>query len=436
MEILVILENNDNVITAYTPNKLSFQTIKNNIRNDINKKYVLCVEHEFNRYQMDLNRMLNKIPGLLNSTDWNDFINRCPEDSSQYYPCPTVVPYLMWDINTEGRDYLKPTEFRINNVKSPLIHSCTHDFGITGHYGSIGTPIRDEYYLKWLLKDLILSHDDIQHPKVDFTNTVPIVNGVTCTPYFFNDELYILDAAKYFKSANGINKTITLLDFTPFGGIEIVRLKDCLITDVGNEYEKMIKLPSNKNMENKTPILVISGRMFFRNEIVQYSDTALLVDVKLLGLDWILLTNDWLSGKFVFNTLTVINKGVKDYLTNYIGTENDTDNFIILIDNPNVNIIKTPYIYNLYLQGIKFDNEAVGLLVNNITREIEEYTYIEYDNSKLATITWKKLFHFIKRTNPDHLDENVGFVKTLKKWYKDAICNCEYTHSFYDIVSV
>ena len=147
----------------------------------------------------------------------------------------------------------------------PNILSIEYNEDIRVDYGTIDDPTtRNNPNLKFMMPDIIYSQPN--KTVVDFTNSIPLVNGLVAYPEPFNNELWVRDTTKYMYSTHDRSKNLLLVDFGKVGGMSTVRLNDCEYLTKEDSLNVVIRLPEDISMDGTYPILVLGRRMFFNKD--------------------------------------------------------------------------------------------------------------------------------------------------------------------------
>lgn len=432
MNIACIIKEEKGRLTAYTKEALPFSELLDNIAVDVS--YTLLVKDDNYTVQVDFDQMLTRLKGILTKSTWSEVESLITVDIAMGYKTVTIMPYLMWNVNSSGRRELLPTEWNVVNTESVKVYSCSHGFDFDVHYGSKRISVRDEYFMKWELTELIIT-PNVQFPTVELNNCLPVVNGATRYPFIFENEMYIEKSSELFRSANGTNKDVTLIDFSPIGGASFIPLRDCT-SSVRENFKVTITLPAGKSFKNKTPMISIRGRLFFPHELTLISETQCFVNLNKFGIDSLGLSDTAQRDAVIFNTNVYEENGMIEYLTEEFGKAKDSQDFIILIDSEDVCTIEVPADINICQQGRIFPKESTGLLINNTTREIVDYFISEYEHKDLITKTRDQLYSRILKNNPANMVKNYGFQRTNEQWYGEALFKEKVKFTLIDIASL
>ena len=437
MNIECLIESDRGVLTAYAPDYFTFieAVQRHSDKNGI--KQTLIIKHETILYLVNFSEMLTEMQGIWNNMTWAGFIGLLTPSTLLYYITSEVIPSLMKKRGDDGGVVQTPKPDIQKDCVSPLIHSCDHNFGIGIDYGlrSYG-DIRNQRHLNWKLRDLIFRYEATPHV-VDFTNCIPVINGIIHTPYLFNDEIWATDGAVAMRSTTGFNKNATLIDFTPMGGAQTVGLNSCTWTQAESTMMYNVKLPTGINMTNRTAFLVLAGRLIYPHEFIRLSDTAIKINFWNYALDLMLLRNKCIREEFEYNTQTALDQAISNYIAS-LSTGFCRDSFLLIVNNASVKLIKHQPLMTINKKDLKFHNEAAGFLISVHTREMFDYTYVEYDNSKLVTKCYGTKFDFVKKTNKDDILAAIAYdsTGTEKKWFTDKLSSKDDEFELHDIVAL
>lgn len=293
---------------------------------------------------------------------------------------------LHYHDNVDGVITSLPLEVPTNK-KHALYYSCDKASDIGMGYVSYDTDptLRDKNSFKWKLKDIVFTQTKTYDRNVDFNNCLPVVNGVIRKPIVHQDELYAMDGTDLLASVGDRNANIGLIDLSPIGNMEVIDFTSCTISNP-EEDTVHVTLPADKTLAGKTPMIVLGGRLFFAHEFKQLGQKHLLIDLSKFPLRSILTRNAFLREEF--NTL-IPTLDIADIqtliLASIIGPS--TDAFIVVVDNPEVDILYTPPLYKYTANSFFFPKHSSGILTSIITKDISDYTKLEYDTNELLTLS-------------------------------------------------
>ena len=387
---------------------------------------------------IDLSKLYAEQPVSNNNvTDWTSlvtYLESLSEELFARYEAYCLVPSRMETIINGVRTMVK-TPFTSNLLNELNICSVENSFGIDVGYSSHLYPEQiNSRGIKWFLQDLVFTHTQRKH-LVDFNNTIPVVNGVVCYPYVINDKLYAYQGAKLATKVSELNKNIVLIDFSPIGKINKVKLSDCELESVTGLTETTIKTPPSNfgdtgvkykdsikvfnstsisisfflpvGMMTGYPVVCMFGRMFdpsYDDITVVSSLNKVKITIRLdrKQVETFVCANMQKFNKTLKNT-SIVRADLNTYISNLFRDwdiplgETAADRAADLYTDKTVGFVcmvqsNVPLVHNiiepiqvLYPDKLQFPVGAGGLLVNKFTREIIDYVRIPYDNSTLVT---------------------------------------------------
>lgn len=442
MEILCIVEENKNIFSYHT-SYILLSTLLNNLKDKVN--YYLIVEHNGIKYSCDFRPLIKKYIKSFNIT-WMQLTSMLQVNVLLDYKKYSPKPYKIWkNINNKILDINPPEETnKIYRTETYIkTYSFDNDLDIEADFGSINAPdIRNVINLKSMLRDVIIRKNK---SSINLSTTIPVINGVTFCPVYYSlkDELYIRESTKYLPVEN--NKNIVLLDFSPIGNIQTVRLSECTKKEPYKNNKLEIIFPSNINFENKSIILVIAGRLFFQKEINITSQRSIEFDID-INLHPILISNR-IYKKDYDNPFTVTTSQLEYYFNEEVWKDSNYNNFVIIIDNPNVKDYdidlrdSTYSISKKAMNKINNDKDAYrdiihvpsdmdlkGILIRNVNRDITDYSY-DHKISRDVIVTSPCKNIVITDTDLGYI-ENTS-IKTYGSKISDSsfilknICSCD-----------
>lgn len=392
MEIKCIICENKN-LKAFDTTTKSFSDFKLNLYTK--DTYYIIAEHNGIMYSANLNRILNKIGSMCNT--WEEFTSILTVNLLlDYKKLSPVCRFMYTKINDKMESTAMPVEIIKGTVYRNKVSVKTYSFdsetSIVADFGDLDHPkTRNLSNYKFMLKDIIFRNEgDVV---LDFDNTIPIINGVCTFPVVYQNELYARKSTELLQSSD--NKNITLIDFSPIGSIEKIRLSECTRKTPTNSKRIEIVLPEGKTTEGKTVILVLGGRLFYPNDITVPSKRNISYVVG-NRLNDIIISNR-IYRKDYDNTSTMTTSLLNYYINNTVWSNTDYNNFVILIDNPDVKVsyfsiddsafsISTkslnmePSDTNHMYRNIFIVDDLTGVdgfLVRRMNRDIVDYTIVQ-----------------------------------------------------------
>lgn len=388
MEILCIVEQKKLQITeAYDTTYKTFAELKTSI--DFNNIFFMLVKHNDIIYTTNLSDlMLDTIIGKC--TTWSQVLSNLTEELVNGYST-TLNTFL----NVKSKDtngLITVSDYPINSSidSELLIHSVLVHPGITVSYGIHTKPeLKNIFSLKWKLLDIVFTKSTSNElvDRLDFSNCIPVINGIIHYPIFYRDELYAVGGTKVI-APESRNQELILMDTTPLGGMQVIKFTDCIIENM-NDSDSYLKItmPENISMENKTPLMIIAGRLFFPFEFNRVNNTTLMIDTQQLNLNKIILKNNILREIFREGTTHITNIDTAINRKNLFIDNEHNDTFLILLNTPTVRTTIHNCNYRLNDNTFNFDPNCKGMLINKATREILDFTRIKYSTYDHITYT-------------------------------------------------
>lgn len=403
--------------TSYTPELLPFSAILDLFENDpgIDAYTVLLIDNE-TTYLVDFNKVYSAQPHIRTYTTWTQFINfLTPEFIANYRSYATPQQYTLSGIEDGVNIYT----YTFDRAVHPIVAEATpvgaeHTLGVNLFLGSHTNPnYNNNPIFYWRCPDIVISQD-VGSDVVDLNTTVPIVNGYVCYPKVIDNELYGYMGAEVSRNNHYYNKSVVLLDFSTLGTVEFIKLSDCTDSRSDTQSTRIVfDLPATINSKNKTPIVVIGGRMFFPDEFTfNAKSSGGRIDLPIIPthLGEILISNASLFGRTIKYTdiLTVSVSYFAEHLFNnkenlvppyadesrafYEYADTGTP-FVILVDTPMIKRHTYKPRLSIGQELLLFQANSGGLLYNPRTREIMDYNVIEFDNNSLVMVAGRpKLF--------------------------------------------
>lgn len=428
------------VLFAFNPTTITLSNFLMNVT--IGTKYYIVASHENVFYSADFLKIFNNIGG--GCQDWAQLTSRL--STGILVGRKTLIPRCeyMWDMDINGQVMSKPFPKEIETfhlyrqTQSVKIHSFDNSMEILADFGSKDRPsIRNIINYKFNLPDVVLRKIN-KFVDINFQNTIPIVNGVAFCPIYssLTDEMFIPFSTEYLPPET--NKNIVLIDFSPVGNIQKIRLNQCIRRTPYRDDIVEIILPETATTKDKSVILVLGGRLYFVNDFYVSSERSLSFFIK-DDFNNVLISNR-IYKKDYDNLFTVTLSHLNYYLNQEMWNEKNYNNFIILIDNPEVKVLNTSigdssqYISPTYMNLFnthtydKYRNIFLtssygvprGLLMRNINRDIVDYIKVD-KRSKDILMTLPSMNVIIP-------DTDVGYVENHPiKTYGNKIANSGFT---------
>lgn len=306
-------------------------------------------------------------------------------------------------------------------------------------YCLLDTPEdRNVKFRRWALKDIAITKLNKKHP-IQLENCILSVNGCLSRPIMFKEELLMARGAEFIHN-NSMEKlpSVTLLDFTNLGGIEIVPFHECRYKPrtsrkgvgawgaaffVGEEVE--IELPKRIDLSNKHVWMVLGHSLHFEDRLAVSGNRTVIIAPHFLSLDTCLLKAEYHAFRYyretdVFHTEDTLN----DYLNITAWSPDHYGAFFIVINTPNMYIRATRAQQYAKERMSVTTPETDGFVWDNRTRSI-------FDNTR----AWYKTYNDYYIMPPDHYSYLTTYdwsgihegVENVRDWYKPYLSNVDAT---------
>ena len=253
----------------------------------------------------------------------------------------------------------------------PKIISVEHVQNVSAGYGDANNPtIRNLPNLKCLSPDIVFAQTG--EKEVDFSNTIPIINGIVSYPMSVKNELWVKNSTRYMYSTGNRDSNLILMDFTTCGGVETVRFSNCTDFTKDNSTNVILELPKDMSIGERSPILVLGGRFFFSNEFRVIDDKTISIDLGKVNFKEILEANKLICEDYNYNTCIVKVDPTSEYIKTIFDADN-YENYIILVNNKYVKPCYIEPLGSISCKDYLFPVNAGGLLVRKSTRETIDY---------------------------------------------------------------
>ena len=405
MTILFINELSISDVRCFDKSVLTFAQLKQ--RTDPNKHLSITLTDTTGTIVANFSKLLKENPQLVACPTWTEveaYLTRAK--ATLYKEDVLIPPYMEKMVNSTLT--VVPNTFR-STPPSLNILSAMHS-KVDVSYGSYLSPTsRNNPNTRHSLKDIVFSLRDKSIANIN--SSIPVVNGKVCFPIVINNELYAINASKFIKSAKIGSIGTMLIDFSTLGTTEFIKFSDCTSVQ-SNVYS----LPTGKSFANKSAVLVIDGRLFFRDE---FSCTEGIVNISncVRFIDTLEYSNKVLEHSNIFATPNYY----KEVSTFDITKD---DNFIILIDTKKTTLAKTKPIMNINRTSIKFPKFSGGLLIRKATKEIIDYSRQEEDDSTVIFFSDREPFFKLATDNKDSR-RSLVFSKTSSKRFIPKTMNAD-----------
>lgn len=262
--------------------------------------------------------------------------------------------------------------------------------------------------IKWALTDIRIGFMDGAKVYPTLSNSLPIVNGIACKPFYDKKDnyLYGLGGARY--SWNNFLPEIGLLDFTRLGNIVVSRMirgtrlqatdnKDTTVISSENEDGSLSPLVLHRpwecyspyNLKEYTPVVILAGSIIWPDEIIIDSEHTFRFKLFDKNLN---RTRVW--AKFCMNepatNAEVMYKAspILDYFAEELSkpeSSPSTECFVIYIHASDIVINRKAL--TAWRSGIALDLYApTGVLVKDITHTVHTFYANEMVDRQVLTV--------------------------------------------------
>lgn len=176
-------------------------------------------------------------------------------------------------------------DFGMNLIR-PQAYTLDSHPGIEAHFGAWDYPgLMDEHAYGSILSDLIIKKD-ISCP-VNFSNSIPIVNGLAYFPSLKDDKMYARSAVELFGHKSYDYSSVMLMDFSSFGSSTLRAIKNIKFTGfrtksieyTGSVYNIVVTLPNEYSIEGKTLLTWFDGRLLTFDRVKALDPTTVLITI-------------------------------------------------------------------------------------------------------------------------------------------------------------
>lgn len=420
MNIFCIIQVALGVTTCYDTSVKSLSELKSAITNDL--KLAIVISNEDGSLTVaDLLKILTYESATTNITTWSQLADVLTVQILNKYLTIVAIPrYITTMVN--NLPVTRVNQIYTTQTGSPIYHSCDNMQGVTVGYSSFTNQAWYNFkVLRHKQQDLVFSQSS--EPKLNFANTMPIVNGIVHYPQVADNKLWVINGVEAVKQTFSSNKNIILTDFSPIGNLDFIKFSACSQRTSSYHHDQIVKLPAGKSLTGKYLMVVLAGRIFFDYELVKISDRSfrLNIDRKLIGN--ILLTNKLLKAEYIPSTNQATLDNVDSFLSTGLWQANNNTSFIVLLDNPSLIINQIKPLFRFTPDKLKFPRYSFGWLIRSMTREIVDYTKIDYIDSSVVTFAPPCQNKILWTQNSDNLDKQTHISNTrnaLQSSYTDT----------------
>ena len=344
---------------AYTPDALSMNDVRSLIVSGV--MYAYLTNDNGDNYAINFSKFFSSNPSVAAATTWDDVIAVAEIFATDYIdnniPVPTHVQVsdTIMELSEVGAGMKIIGDHYIN-----IVAATNHNYIDVGYGSIVKKHLNNKYAARRVTNDVTFTFNRVG--VVDINNTVPICNGYFCYPEVDGNVLYGLNGAQLSRNRSDRDGGHILVDFSPAGSIELVKLSDCTGTI------DSFKLPADKSMGGKSVLMIIDGHLFMPGDFKRTTDTTIVFD-KNKFTRFMHIDKQQCMYDFRRNT-GIIELKETDLM-------NSPNSFLILI-NANIGIAQYEPIVRISDNMFKFAGYAGGLALDLTTRTIVDYTRIQY----------------------------------------------------------
>ena len=374
---------------ALTMNEVNSSTV---MQGDV---YLYIVDEKF-KYGVNYTKLFNTVAGVNTCGSWDDLVSIIENmeengyDFSDFIDNNIPIPsYTCISSTIKDLTFVKHGISLIGDHELNIVAASVDNFITIGHGSHTKTNYNDIYHLRRMTPDATFSCKKGNY--INFNNTVPVCNGFFCYPRVIDGVLYGEDGARLCRNLSDRNAGNILIDFTPAGSLECIKLKECS----GNL--KRFNLPSGKTMTGKSVYLILDGRLFLPHEFTRLSSRTISFEPYRFTSYMRADKKQCLYG-FESNTTIIKDDKYEDLMT----CENS---FLILVDSKITVAYHEPYL-RISENSFKFPGYVGGLAYDLSTKTILDYTRVQYGGD-----------HFIQDFN--NYDPQKYIALSFKEFVKD-----------------
>ena len=381
MEILTIVKNTASASTAYDTTAMDYDQFISTDIVDYNATVHMIVQHLGEVTSINAKSLFSTIPHWT-VTNWAGLITLMETVGMGQFEEEAFLPeHMLTLIDGKVRTIPSPVFSDVVVIK-PAIVSANHSPQIDIDYGSKDNPTdRNRSNIKWKLKEVIYKHTDLSKPVVNFSNSLPIINGVACFPLTHNYELYAINGTEVLPSVVEHSVASMLIDFSPLGNLKAFQFKDCGNTEV-DDYN-LITLPDTISFDTHSIIVVIAGRLFFMDKFNIRNNKSFTLNLNLLPIPEIALSNKRIRMEYITNTnmykVPVDNSVFREQLFK----ADQYESFIVAINTPGIETRETSPVLDINGRVLKMRSHT-GLCRKTDTLEVIDYSKYDFDDGE----TW------------------------------------------------
>ena len=403
----------------------------------------LSIDTNNNFETVSLIEIATDYPGILALTSWEALEEALDLSYALSKTTTIATPAVMYTkVNRDIYGVAFPYKRVENEVN--IVH-CDNELGYELSYSSINSPeVSNIKNHIWELKDIKITKTDRSNT-LDFTKSIPIINGMVLYPWVYMDSsqvaLFALNGTLSLANLQSNSIGTFLIDFTEIGSVKTIRFSNCVRRDhtTGLSVQLPLKYDDGSNIEtlnNKSILLVVANRFFYPYEfkLSTTEETPILtIDLNDANLGPILLMNDQIRNDYITGTTTSYITNVSEYIDDMMSLSH-YDSFIVIIDNETLSVVETPELMHIDTTTIKFPIDSNGLLIRNTTREIVDYTKLNIETDDSVTMLFTTTDDIATR---DKLDTSLMTTKeSCYVWVLDATSPKENVSTYDDLLQI
>lgn len=258
--------------------------------------------------------------------------------------------------------------------------------------------------VKWLLEDIKISILPKAENYPDLSQCLPIVNGITCKPYYLNGVLYGLDGSTYcYHGGKHYTPEVQLLDFSELGGFEI----SSLVGSVGGDKRKTVtKIQSDKNtvqftspysLYEKVPLLVLGGMLIFPDQLTIHNEFTFSIALDKTMIHKCFAYQKYLQNNYLDNSdVVVTSRAFLSSFIEHLAHGNTGDCFVAYINSPRLFVVR--HKLTAWRHGISIDSVYhEGLLINDTIGSVVNFHLDRYTHKNELTVQYREPIYLIDR---------------------------------------
>jgi hypothetical protein len=355
-------------------------------------------------------------------TDWYDCITTWTSagiwpigynatNQAHHLPIPRFVNQpttLTTNVVGISQSYL-PDDPLYQVYRTPKVCGCDHDGTIATFYGN-PTSIYPVTRPFWKFhKDIVFSSTISGGASLNFANCIPICGGIAYTPEVHDDQLYAKDAVFSTWPTYRRNLNYFLIDFTPVGGLSIVKFSDCTV-EVHKDWV-VVTLPNDVVTTNKSLLVTLFGRIMLANDQIRRThDRIIMIPISLLQSRGLGLNYRRTTERTVRNTMALYEPTEAIALVNNLKTQ--SHHFLTIVNTAKLYEGVLHETMRLTNNVRRFPRGARGLVRNVVTGHIQDYALLDFNSDTIIIAQDERPLLVPKGQQIDHPMQRVGMLHT------------------------